>query len=70
MSDTTLASHIWVAFGPAGAIGSVHAVEGGFAFRLMGEQLRESVYPTLDVAKRALHASLPTGTDWPDFREH
>jgi hypothetical protein len=70
MSDTTLASHIWVAFGPAGAIGSVHPVEGGFGFRLVGEQLRPAVYPTLDVAKRALFGCLPTGTEWPDFREH
>ncbi|CAN5333094.1 hypothetical protein BH11ACT2_BH11ACT2_22570 [soil metagenome] len=70
MSDTTVATHLWVAFGAAGAIGSIHAVHGGYGFRLMGEELRSTVYPTLDVAKRALYAILPTGTDWPDFREH
>jgi hypothetical protein len=70
MSDITLDRHIWVAFGSAGAIGSIHAVEGGYGFRLMGEDLRSAVYPNLDIAKKALYGSLPTGTDWPDFREH
>jgi hypothetical protein len=28
------------------------------------------VYPTLDVAKSALHASMLPGSEWPDFREH
>ena len=70
MSDATLTTHVWVAFGPAGAIGSVHTVTDGFAFRLMGETLRPAVYPTLEVAKKALYACLPTGTEWPEFREH
>ncbi|HAS30757.1 MAG TPA: methyltransferase, partial [Microbacterium sp.] len=27
-------------------------------------------YPTMDVAKSALHAHLKPGSDWPQFREH
>ena len=59
----------WVAFGPAGAIGSIHRTEDGFLLRMLdGSPERE--FPTLEVAKSALHATLPTGSDWPEFREH
>ena len=27
-------------------------------------------YPTLEVAKSALHASMMPGSDWPEYREH
>ena len=29
-----------------------------------------AAYPTLEVAKRALHAALLPGAEWPEFREH
>ena len=35
---------------------------------LDGSEERE--YPTLEVAKSALHATLPAGSDWPEYREH
>jgi len=60
----------WVAFGPAGAVGSVHRVEGGFTFKLLSDDAHRPVYPSLDVAKSALHAALGPGEEWPDFREH
>jgi hypothetical protein len=69
MSDNTMTTQRWVAFGPAGAIGSIHRTETGFLVRLLdGAEERE--YPSLEVAKSALHASLPSGADWPEFREH
>ncbi|NEM91668.1 methyltransferase [Galbitalea soli] len=70
MSDTTLVRHTWVAFGPAGALGSVHEVEEGYTFRLLGDTSPRSVYPSLVIAKSALHAALENGADWPEFREH
>lgn len=71
MSDKTLAGQTWVAFGPAGAVGSIHRVEGGFSFRLMNDgDYRPAVYPTLEVAQNALYSSLGPGADWPEFREH
>jgi hypothetical protein len=70
MSYTPTSTHTWVAFGPAGVIGSIHPVDGGYSFRLTGESTREAAYPTLEIAKRALVATLPVGSDWPEFREH
>lgn len=70
MSDTTQVTHTWVAFGPAGAVGSIHAMNDGYAFRLTGEEIRRTSYPTLEIAKRAMVSTLPVGSDWPEFREH
>ncbi|CAN5295910.1 hypothetical protein BH11ACT3_BH11ACT3_13520 [soil metagenome] len=71
MSDRmTATDQRWVAFGPAGAIGSIHRTDDGFAVKLMSDGEVRGVYPTLDIAKSAMHASLPTGSDWPEFREH
>lgn len=67
--NTTMSGQRWVAFGPAGAIGSIHRTDEGFLVRLL-DGSEERHYPTLDVAKSALHASLPAGSDWPEFREH
>ena len=70
MSDETMTARRWVAFGPAGAVGSIHQTDEGFSVRLMGETEFRGAYPTLDVAKSALHASMLPGSDWPEFREH
>jgi hypothetical protein len=74
MSDTVTVppttAHTWVAFGPAGAIGSIHRTGEGYGFRLIGEELRPTVYPTLAVAKSALCGAMPTGSERPEFREH
>jgi hypothetical protein len=69
MSENTLTGQRWIAFGPAGAIGSIHRTEGGFQVRLL-DSTETRDYPTLEVAKSALHATLPSGSDWPEFREH
>jgi hypothetical protein len=78
MSNTTqaqsdshnLTGHRWVAVGPAGAVGSIHSVEGGFTFKLMSDDGYRGVYPSLEVAQSALYASLLPGSEWPEFREH
>lgn len=68
--DPTLTGQTWVAFGPAGAVGSIHRVEDGFTFKLLRDEHFRSVYPSLEVAKSALHAALLPGSEWPEFREH
>jgi hypothetical protein len=65
-----LTGNRWVAMGPAGAVGSVHSVEGGFTFKLMTDDGYRGIYPTLDVAKSALYSSLLPGSEWPEFHEH
>jgi hypothetical protein len=67
--NTTMTGQRWVAFGPAGALGSIHRTDSGFLLRMLdGSEERE--YPSLEVAKSALHATLPAGSDWPEYREH
>ena len=68
--QNTVAEQTWVAFGPAGAVGSVHRVSGGYTFKLMADDDYRSLYPSLEVAKSALFAALDPGSDWPEFREH
>jgi len=71
MSDRmTATEQRWVAFGTAGAVGSIHRVGDGFEVRLMKDDAALGTYPTLDVAKSALHASMLPGSDWPEYREH
>jgi hypothetical protein len=70
MSENTTTEQRWVAFGPAGAVGSIHRTGDGFEVRLMNDDAPRGSYPTLDVAKSALHASLLPGSDWPEYREH
>lgn len=71
MSDRqTVTEQRWVAFGTSGAVGSIHRTDDGFEVRLMSDDNARGTYPTLDVAKSALHASMLPGSDWPDYREH
>ena len=70
MNDVTLTGKTWVAFGPAGALGSVHSVEGGYTYKLLNDAEYRGVFPSLDVAKSALYSSLLPGSDYPEFKEH
>jgi hypothetical protein len=60
----------WVAIGSVGAVGSIHRVADGYSVKLLPDGISRGTYPSLDVAKNALHAALPPGTERPDFREH
>ena len=70
MSHMTLTGQTWVAFGPAGAVGSIHRVDGGFTFKMVVDDDFRASYPSLGIAKSALHAALLPGAEWPEFREH
>jgi hypothetical protein len=69
-SDELVAEQTWVAFGPAGAVGSVHRTSEGYTFRLLSDDDSRGTYPSLEVAKSALFAALEPGSEWPEFREH
>lgn len=70
MENMTLTGRRWVAFGPAGAIGSIHSVDEGYTFKLMDDGDYRGVFPTLDAAKNALQATMPSGSERPEYREH
>lgn len=68
--NMTMTGHTWVASGAAGAIGSIHKVEGGYTFKLLRDGRYRGVFPSLETAKSALYSSLLPGSEWPEFREH
>ena len=70
MNNMTTTGQTWVAFGPAGAIGSIHSVDGGYTFKLLDDAGSRGVFATLDAAKSALNATLPSGSERPEYREH
>jgi hypothetical protein len=70
MSDTTLTRHTWLAMGSAGTIGWITSTEKGYTFKLVRDTSERALYPSLEVAKSALYASLVPGSEWPEFREH
>lgn len=69
MSDT-MTMQRWVAFGPEGVVGSIQRRDDGFVVLMTSDGRYRGVYPTLNVAKQALHAAMGAAADWPEFREH
>ena len=70
MGEEQTVERRWVAFGPAGAVGTIHLVGDRYRMRLLDDREYRGNYPSLEVAKSALHAALPAGAEWPEFREH
>ena len=69
MSASAVTEKTWVAFGPVGAIGTIHRSDEGYSVRMLDESTHRGVYENLDVAKSALFAAMLPGSDWPEFRE-
>ncbi len=69
MSDQTTEQR-WVAFGPGGAVGSIHRTSEGYEVRLIDDPNGHGTFESLDIAKSALHAGMRPGSEWPEFREH
>lgn len=69
MSETTHHT-VWVAYGANGVVGSIRKDEDGYTATLTGAAASLGVYPTMEIAKSALHSNLRAGADWPEFREH
>lgn len=69
MSTTT--STLWVAYGSEGnVVGTVRHTDDGYTATVAGADESVGTYPTMEVAKSALHSHLRPGSDWPTFREH
>ncbi len=69
MSDT-VTNRLWVAYGPNGVVGKIQQDAEGFSVHMAGKPERLGVYPTMEIAKSAVHAHLKPGSDRPEFREH
>ena len=51
MNDKMMTGQRWVAFGPAGAVGSIEHTEDGYTVRILEDEEPRGTYPTLQVAK-------------------
>ncbi|KEP76088.1 methyltransferase [Microbacterium sp. SUBG005] len=69
MSDTAT-RRLWVAYGPVGVVGTIQKDAEGYSVHMAGKDDKLGVYPSMDIAKSALHAHLKPGSDRPEFREH
>ncbi|AUG29699.1 MULTISPECIES: methyltransferase [Microbacterium] len=68
---STTSSSLWVAYGAEGnVVGTVRKSPEGYTSTIAGASASIGTYPTMDIAKNALHGHLPHGSDWPRFREH
>lgn len=69
--NTTETHHaLWVAYGSSGVAGSIRKSDDGYVVTMAGADAPAGSFPSMEVAKSALHARMPAGSDWPMFREH
>lgn len=61
---------LWVAYGPAGAVGKIQKNDESFVVQMAGAVEPLGEYPTMEIAKSALTAHLKPGAERPEFREH
>ncbi|WP_106814094.1 methyltransferase [Microbacterium timonense] len=70
MSTTQTHHALWVAYGPSGVAGSIRKDDDGYTVTMAGADKAAGTYPSMEIAKSALHAHMAPGSDWPLFREH
>ncbi len=61
---------LWVAYGDGGVVGSIRKDASGYAVTMTGADHELGRFPTMAIAKGALHAHLTPGADWPRFQQH
>ena len=69
MSDTST-RRLWVAYGPAGAVGRIHKDDAGYEVQMAGSDEPLGTYPSMEIAKSALQSHLKPGAERPEYREH
>ncbi|MCR2785476.1 methyltransferase [Microbacterium sp. zg-YB36] len=70
MSATENRTPLWVAYGPGGVAGTIRKLDAGYQVTMAGADDVLGTYPSMEVAKNALHSQMTPGSDWPQFREH
>ncbi|QAY61469.1 methyltransferase [Microbacterium protaetiae] len=61
---------VWVAYGSGGVVGSIREDESGWTVTMAGADQAAGTYPSMEVAKAALHSAMTPGSDWPRFEQH
>lgn len=70
MSTTETPHALWLAYGASGVVGMIRRDADGYTVTMAGADQSQGTYPSMDIAKNALHAQLTPGSAWPEFREH
>ncbi|MBD7956571.1 methyltransferase [Microbacterium sp. Sa4CUA7] len=70
MSTTEKRTPLWVAYGTGGVAGTIRKLDAGYLVTMAGADDTLGTYPSMEVAKNALHSQMRAGSDWPEFREH
>lgn len=71
MSMTETHHALWVAYGRSGVVGTIRKEsDTAYVVTKAGADASAGSYPTMEIAKSALHSLLSPGSDWPEFREH
>lgn len=71
MSTTSSASTLWVAYASEGnVVGTIRKADDSYTVTMAGAEEALGSYPTMEIAKNALHAHMRPGSDRPQFREH
>jgi len=61
---------VWVAYGTGGVVGSIREGDDGWTVTMAGADAAAGTYPSMEVAKAALHSAMTPGSDWPRFEQH
>jgi hypothetical protein len=61
---------LWVAYGPAGAVGKIQKDDDAYVVQMAGADDPLGSYPTMEIARSALQAHLKPGAERPEYREH
>lgn len=68
---STDTSMLWLAYDSEGRVaGSIRKSDGTYTVTMAGADKSLGAYPDMEIAKKALHAHMAPGADWPQFREH
>ncbi|BDV30790.1 methyltransferase [Microbacterium terricola] len=70
MSTTETHHPLWVAYATSGVVGTIRKGDEGYTVTMAGADESAGTFPTMEIAKNALHSRLAPGSDWPQFREH
>jgi hypothetical protein len=70
MSTADTHHSLWVAYGTSGVVGSIRKEDDGYVVTMAGADASAGSYPSMEIAKSALHSRMTPGSDWPEFREH